>query len=66
MLICLSVARMLGQHGRLGTITRGAIADLLILDKNPLEDITILDRPELYLKAVIKEGRLMSGSYEKF
>jgi imidazolonepropionase-like amidohydrolase len=51
-------AKMLKQEGRLGIIAPGALADLLILDKNPLLDITVLDRPELYLKAVYKEGRL--------
>jgi len=51
-------AKMLKQEGRLGIIAPGAIADLLILDRNPLQDITVLDRPELYLKAVYKEGRL--------
>jgi len=51
-------AKMLKQEGRLGIIAPGALADLLILDKNPLQDITVLDRPELYLKAVYKEGRL--------
>jgi imidazolonepropionase-like amidohydrolase len=49
---------MLKQEGRLGTIAPGALADLLILDQNPLDDITVLDRPELYLKAVLKEGRI--------
>jgi imidazolonepropionase-like amidohydrolase len=40
----------------LGTLSVGATADILILDKNPLEDISILDRPEHYLCAVLKEG----------
>ena len=52
---------MLGQKGKLGVIAQGAFADLLVLSKNPLEDITVLDRPEKYLKAVVKEGRLVSG-----
>lgn len=51
-------AKMLKQTGRLGTIAPGAIADMLILEKNPLLDITVLDRPELNLKAVFKAGRL--------
>lgn len=54
-------AKMLKQEGRLGTIAPGAIADLLVLEKNPLEDITVLDRPELYLKAVFKAGRQHKG-----
>lgn len=52
---------MLGQAGKLGTIAPGAVADILILERNPLEDITVLDRPELYLQAVFKEGRLYKG-----
>ncbi|OCF32113.1 amidohydrolase [Kwoniella heveanensis BCC8398] len=54
-------AKMLGQKGKLGVIAKGAIADLLVLSRNPLEDITVLDRPELYLDAVIKEGKVVSG-----
>lgn len=52
---------MLKREGKLGEIIPGAIADLIVLEKNPLEDITVLDRPELYLKAVFKEGRLKHG-----
>jgi imidazolonepropionase-like amidohydrolase len=52
---------MLRKEGKLGVIAKGAIADMLVLEKNPLEDITVLDRPELYLKAVFKEGRLYKG-----
>ncbi|ORY25515.1 hypothetical protein BCR39DRAFT_595008 [Naematelia encephala] len=57
-------AKMLGYEGKLGVIAQGAIADLIVLDRNPLEDITVLDRPETCLKAVIKEGRLVSGDLE--
>ncbi|GAA5903184.1 hypothetical protein JCM6882_006987 [Rhodosporidiobolus microsporus] len=53
-----NAAKLLRQVGTLGTIAPGAIADLLVLDKNPLEDITILDRPEHHLMAVLKEGRV--------
>lgn len=52
---------MLRKEGKLGVIAKGAIADMLVLEKNPLEDITVLDRPELYLKAVFKEGKLYKG-----
>ncbi|WWD00545.1 hypothetical protein V866_007479 [Kwoniella sp. B9012] len=49
-----NLAKMLGQKGKLGVIAEGAIADLLVLSRNPLEDITVLHRPELCLDAVIK------------
>lgn len=55
-------AKMLKKEGKLGVIAPGAIADMIVLEKNPLEDITVLDRPELYLKAVVKEGKLASGA----
>ena len=54
-------AKMLGREGILGVVAPGAMADFLVLDKNPLEDITVLDRPELYLQAVFKEGKLVRG-----
>lgn len=47
-------------------IAVGAIADLIVLTSNPLDDITVLDRPETYLDAVIKEGRLMVGQLDGF
>lgn len=52
-------ARRLGQEGKLGRIAEGYVADLLILNANPLEDVSIFDQGEKYLKAVIKEGRVM-------
>ncbi|GAA5927415.1 hypothetical protein JCM10213_003463 [Rhodosporidiobolus nylandii] len=57
-----NAAKMLGKTGVLGTISPGALADLIVLDKNPLEDVTVLDRPELYLQAVVKEGRVACSS----
>ncbi|WWC92108.1 uncharacterized protein L201_007062 [Kwoniella dendrophila CBS 6074] len=61
-----NAAKMLGYEGQLGVVKADAIADLVVLSKNPLDDITILDRPEENLLAVIKEGRLVSGSLEGF
>ena len=53
---------MLNRSGLLGTISEGAYADLLVLNANPLEDVTVLDRPEDHLLAVMKQGRVMSCS----
>lgn len=57
-------AKMLGKSGLLGTISPAAYADILILNRNPLEDIKVLDRPELYLKAVLKEGKVIFSSVD--
>ena len=50
-------ARLIGYEGRLGTVAVGAIADLLVLDGDPLEDITLFTRPTASLRLVLREGR---------
>lgn len=59
-------AKMLNHEGKLGVIAKDAYADLVILESNPLEDITTLDRPEDNLIAVIKAGRLQTGTLTGF
>jgi imidazolonepropionase-like amidohydrolase len=39
-------ADLLGRTGELGVIAPGSSADLLLVDGNPLEDLTVLTRPE--------------------
>ena len=58
-------ARLLGQADRLGQIRRGFVADVLILNKNPLDDITFLDDPENNLLAVIKDGHVQASRWSK-
>lgn len=52
-------AKMLGQQHRLGQVKEGFIADLLILDANPLDDIRILSEPTKHILAVIKDGEIV-------
>ncbi|KAL8287328.1 hypothetical protein RQP46_003780 [Phenoliferia psychrophenolica] len=52
-----NAAKMLGKVGELGVVAPGALADFLVLNANPLEDVRVLDRPENHLMAVVKEGR---------
>ena len=44
--------RYLGQAGELGVIAKGAVADLVLLDGNPLEDLDALN----HIEGVMTEG----------
>jgi imidazolonepropionase-like amidohydrolase len=44
------------KDGTLGTIEVGGYADLLIIEGNPLEDLTVL-RDRSNLKVIMKDGR---------
>jgi len=52
----LSPAKFLGMEDRLGTIENGKLADLVLLDANPLDDI----RNTQSIAAVIVNGRYLS------
>jgi len=41
---------------RVGVIQPGAIADLIVVDGDPLADLSLLSRPEQALKAVLRDG----------
>ena len=52
------------NNGSLGTLEEGKLADLVIIDGNPLEDITVL-QDHKKIKAVIKDGRIYQGLTNK-
>lgn len=56
-----NAAKLLMQEGSLGQVKEGFLADLLVLEGNPLEDISILERPESSILAVVKDGRVASS-----
>jgi imidazolonepropionase-like amidohydrolase len=47
---------LLDAPARVGVIEPGAMADLIIVDGDPLTDLTLLARPDDVLKAVIRDG----------
>lgn len=49
--------RALGYEGTLGVVAEGAIADLIVLDDNPLDDI----KSTRTVRTVLKGGRVMDG-----
>ncbi|MCP8895865.1 amidohydrolase family protein [Shinella daejeonensis] len=44
--------------GPLGRIEAGAYADILVVDGNPLEDISVIADPERRMKLIMKDGRV--------
>ena len=51
-----NAAELCGVGGDLGTVETGKLADLIVVEANPLADITNLRR----LLLVLKEGRIVS------
>ncbi|MFE7422042.1 amidohydrolase family protein [Rhodococcus sp. NPDC057529] len=50
------------RQAPLGTITEGAWADLLLVDGNPLEDLTLLADPAHRLSVIVKNGRIVKNT----
>jgi imidazolonepropionase-like amidohydrolase len=53
-----TAARLLCREGELGVVAPGALADLLVIDGNPLDDIRVLTTPEQSLKLIMKQGNI--------
>jgi imidazolonepropionase-like amidohydrolase len=53
-----TAARLLCREGELGVIAPGALADLLVIDGNPLDNIRVLTTPDQTLKLIMKAGQL--------
>lgn len=45
--------------GRLGVVAEGALADLLLIDGDPLQDISLITTPEQTMPVIIKAGAIV-------
>jgi len=43
---------------KLGRIEAGAYADMLVIEGNPLEDISLITNPDITMKLIMKDGRV--------
>jgi imidazolonepropionase-like amidohydrolase len=59
-----SAARLIGIHDKVGTIERGKVADLLLIDGNPLPRIDLL-RDRGRIVGVMKAGQFVAGSLSR-
>jgi imidazolonepropionase-like amidohydrolase len=56
----LGSATALGLSSEVGTVTAGAVADLLVIDGDPLTDLRMLCDPER-IRMVIQSGKVVAG-----
>jgi imidazolonepropionase-like amidohydrolase len=52
------------MEDQIGTIDEGKLADLLVVEGNPLEDISVL-QDEKNLKIIMKSGRIVKNELEE-
>jgi imidazolonepropionase-like amidohydrolase len=57
-----TAAKLIRMEGRLGLVAPGAIADLLVVDGNPLDDASILAAPDRNVRVVVKAGTIHRNS----
>ncbi|HEY2286473.1 MAG TPA: amidohydrolase family protein [Streptosporangiaceae bacterium] len=56
-----TAAQLLQREGELGVVAPGALADLLVIDGNPLDDIRVLTTPDRTLRLIMKGGQLVKN-----
>ena len=56
-------AEIVGMQGRLGVVRAGALADLLVVDGDPLEDIGVLTGQGERIAAIMKGGEWVRRSF---
>lgn len=48
--------------GKLGLVQEGALADLLLVDGNPLDDLKLVENPDANFKIIMKDGRIFKNT----
>ncbi len=50
--------------GKLGVVEEGALADLILVDGNPLEDLSLIAQPEEKFLVIMKDGKVFKNIVE--
>jgi imidazolonepropionase-like amidohydrolase len=54
-------ADIVGMGGKLGIVADGALADLIVVDGDPLADLTVLTGQGEAIAAIMQAGRLVKN-----
>jgi imidazolonepropionase-like amidohydrolase len=60
----LNAAELCRMPGKIGTIAAGAHADLLVVEKDPLKDISVLAEQGRYMSAIMKNGEFIKNQLD--
>jgi imidazolonepropionase-like amidohydrolase len=55
-------AQLLRMEGKLGCLKPGAFADIILVDGNPLKDLSVLTGQGARIPAIMKGGRLVKNT----
>jgi len=55
-------ADLLGKTSELHEVIPNAIADLLVVDGNPMEDLSVMTKPEANLRLIMKAGQIYKNT----
>ena len=56
-------AEIMQKSGQVGTLEQGAYADLLCIDQNPLEDISVMASPEKNFSGIMLGGDFVKRTF---
>ncbi len=55
-------ARMMNVEGEFGVIAEGAVADIIVVDGNPLEDLGVLQGEGEHIPLIMKDGEIFKNA----
>jgi imidazolonepropionase-like amidohydrolase len=57
-----NAAELFRMSDRIGRVEAGLLADLIVIDGNPLDDLAVMQDPDRRLMLVMKEGRIYKNA----
>ena len=58
----IDAAKVLRKEGEIGVIAPGAFADIIVVDGNPLDDLSLLTRQGVHMPLIMKGGRIFKNT----